>query len=146
MLKRTCGILCSYSSIFEVLLCHINNFSSFTYFTYFNTYVKPWLWASQLQERIMRNFRIFLSRYFRIFPRNIRILYFAKKIEAKYRGKSENFRIFPERTKKNYLLIVYLYFKKNIFYNVGYNWLWLINTFFYFRALSSPSLISLSSR
>ena len=31
LLKRTCGILCSSeSSIFEVLLCHKNNFSSFT--------------------------------------------------------------------------------------------------------------------
>ena len=28
--KRTSGILCSDSAIFEVLLCHINNFSSFT--------------------------------------------------------------------------------------------------------------------
>ena len=30
LLKRTCGNLCSDSSIFEVLLCHINNLSSFT--------------------------------------------------------------------------------------------------------------------
>ena len=30
LLKRTCGIICSYTSIFEVLSCHINNFSSFT--------------------------------------------------------------------------------------------------------------------
>ena len=30
MPKRTCGILCSDTSIFEVLLCHINNFSSYT--------------------------------------------------------------------------------------------------------------------
>ena len=28
--ERTFGILCSDSSIFEVLLCHINNFSFFT--------------------------------------------------------------------------------------------------------------------
>ena len=28
--KKTCGMLCSDSSIFEVILCHINNFSSFT--------------------------------------------------------------------------------------------------------------------
>ena len=30
ILKRTCGILCSDSSTFEFLLCHMNNFFSFT--------------------------------------------------------------------------------------------------------------------
>ena len=30
-LKRSCGIQCSDSSIFEVLVCHINNFYSFTF-------------------------------------------------------------------------------------------------------------------
>ena len=28
--KKTCGILCFDSSVFEVLLCHNTNFSSFT--------------------------------------------------------------------------------------------------------------------
>ena len=50
-----------------------------------------------------RNFRII---FFGIFWQNFRIFYFvkishffAKQIEAKFREKSENFRIFRERTK-----------------------------------------------
>ena len=93
LLKRTCEILCSNISIFEVLLCRIINFSSFTLlnvwwreFNFTNAKLSHYLFAKFshylfakfshyffceiLALFLSLNFRIIFSRNFRIFSRN----------------------------------------------------------------------------
>ena len=92
MLRRTCGILCSDTSIFEVLSCHINNFSSFTlinvwwrefdFSIYLNKFlsVRPQYIRSIMTMRLCifcQHFCVFFRIIF-IFSRNFRIFYFAK--------------------------------------------------------------------
>ena len=85
LLRRTCGILCSDSSIFKVLSCHKSNFSSITLL---NVWWREFDSTSYLFKFLSvrtRNFRI-------IFSRNVRIIYiakysynfFAKQIKAKF--------------------------------------------------------------
>ena len=115
MLKRTCWILCSDISIFEVVLCHINNFSSLTLINVwwkeldFSSYLFKFLSVRQqyiCSTIFFAKFSfLFFSQNFRfIFSQNFLIIFFAlfaKQIEVKFREKSENFRIFLERTKCN---------------------------------------------
>ena len=130
MLKRTCGILCSDTSIFEILLCQNNNLSSFTVINVwwrefdFSSYLFKFLSVRPQYTRstkIMRlcffciilfffreMFVLFFGEIFALFFRIIFFAkfshyffshFFAKQIEAKFCERSENFRIFRERTK-----------------------------------------------
>ena len=125
MLKRTCGILCSDTSIFKVLLCHINNFS---YFTLINTwwrefdfssylfkflYVRPQYIRSTMTMGLcffMQNFCVFriISILFReifvlffreififIFSRNFRII-FGKLIKFSHFSRANEMQNFRE--------------------------------------------------
>ena len=112
--------------IIEILLCHINNFSSYTLkhvwwkefdfsviFLSFcpSTHKERIFWIDQsifalfFSQNFRIIFRIFLRNLhiiFSHFSRNICIfviLFFAKQIKAKFLEKKENFRIFREKTK-----------------------------------------------
>ena len=119
-LQRSCGILCSDSSIFEVLLCHINNFSSFTliniwwrefdFISYlFKFLFKPSKFCIIIREIFALFFReifAFFAIFFGFFCENFafssfaKILhFFAKEIDTKFREKSENSHSFHKRTK-----------------------------------------------
>ena len=117
------------TSIFEVLLCHINNFSSFTLInlislaiflsfclTVHNTYVQPRLWGyvffAQMFVFFSHNFHFFLAKFSHdIFRENFefsisrKFSHFSRANEMRKRSKmvakNENFRetIFPFRWK-----------------------------------------------
>ena len=95
MLRRTCGILCSDSLIFEVLFYHINNFSLlFSVFLNFclsvyKTYIK-FLHYFYISHYFVMKFLHFITKFSH---------FFAKQIEAKFRKKSKNVSIFWKRTK-----------------------------------------------
>ena len=93
MRKKTFGILCSKSSIFEVLLCHINNFSSFTLLNVlwrefdFSNYLFKFLSIHKSSpmtlSRPIKN-STFLAKiscfwhHFRLLSRNFYLFFFAK--------------------------------------------------------------------
>ena len=95
MLKRTCGILCSDTSIFEVLLCHINNFSSFTLTNVwwrefdFSSYLFKFLSVRPQYIRSTMNVRLCFFRKNLVFFRKIFVLFFreifASSISQKFR-------------------------------------------------------------
>ena len=113
LLRRTCGILCSDSSIFEVLLCHLNKSS---FFTFINVWWREFDFISYLfkflpvhPQYIRSIFALFSLNVRIIFSRNFCIFYFdffAKQIKVKFCEKSEKFCIFARlqnaRMKRNF--------------------------------------------
>ena len=88
LLRRTCGILCSDSSIFKVLICHKNNFSSITWI---NVWWREFDSTSYLFKFLSvrtRNFRemfaLFISRNIQIIFSRKFFIFFAKQIKAKF--------------------------------------------------------------
>ena len=102
MLKRTCGILCSDTSIFEVLLFHINNFFSFTFrnvwwrefdfsiYLFKFLYVRPQFIRSTMTIRlcIFRKILCFSISFREIFAlffsRNFRIIFSQNRLKQNF--------------------------------------------------------------
>ena len=67
---------------FEVLFCHINDFSSylFKFLSVHNTYVQPWLWGYVFFAKylcFLHDFHFFSRNFSIIFSQNLRIIFFA---------------------------------------------------------------------